>query len=455
MSASNTQFTSKIGLIAATVGSAVGLGNIWRFPAEAQAGGGAAFLLVYVLCVIVLGIPCMLAEFSLGRQGGTDAIGAFARVQPRQKGWRWAGALSVVTAFLISVFYMVVAGWTLEYLWQSLSGGLFEPQDGLAPGYDLFVAKERQYVASGFRPLCFTLLMAVVNMGILLGGVRKGIERLSNLLMPLLFVLLIIFSIVSLTLPDAGEGLRFFFSPDFGKITPRVILSALGQAFFSLSLGMGILVTYAAYYPPQTRLARTATTVSVLDMLVAVLMGVIIFPAITSFGLSDHGIEGTTLVFVTLPEVFLRLPATWLWSSLFFLLLSIAALTSTVSILEVSVRTLQDRLHLSRRRAVMSVMVPIFVLSGICALSFGPLAHVEIAGRNIFNFLDFLTAEIMLPVSAICICLFVGWFVPDGMLKRQLTNDGTLRSYVAGAALFIIRWVAPLLIFLVLISPLL
>ncbi|MDE6033919.1 MAG: sodium-dependent transporter [Muribaculaceae bacterium] len=443
MSAGDTQFFSKIGLIAATVGSAVGLGNIWRFPAEAQAGGGAAFLVLYILCVLILGIPVMLAEFSLGRAGRTDAIGSFSAVSPKHKKWSCVGGLAVVTAFLIAIFYMVVAGWTLEYLFESLSGGLYSGNTA-NPSTEVFAAKMETYISGGWRPLIFTVLMVLINLAILLGGVTKGIERLSNILMPLLFVILLAFCIVSLTLPKAGEGLVYFFRPDFSRVTPSVILSALGQAFFSLSLGMGILLTYSSYYPPETRLVRTAGTVSFLSILVAVMMGIIIFPAVMSFGLADHGVAGTTLVFSTLPEVFVRLPLTWLWSSLFFLLLAIAALTSTVSIAEVVIRCVQDRLKLSRRAACYWVMVPILVLSSVCSLSMG-----------MFNFLDFLTAEILLPIAAIGVCVFVGWIAPKSLLTNQLTNDGSIRSRIIGLCLFIIRYVAPALIFLVLISPLL
>lgn len=456
MSTNNTHFSSKIGLIAATVGSAVGLGNIWRFPAEAQSGGGAAFLIVYILCVLILGIPCMLAEFALGRAGGTDAIGAFARVKPDRPSWRTVGVLSVVTSFLIAIFYMVATGWTLQYSVASISGALYQPEAGLAEGGDaLFQLKMKEYIASGFSPMYFSIAVVLLNLLILLGGVQKGIERLSNVLMPLLFLLLLAFCCVSLSLPNASEGLAYFFKPDFSKITPTVILSALGQAFFSLSLGMGILITYASYYPPETRLVRTACTVSSLATLVAILMGIIIFPAITSFGLADHGVAGTTLVFVTLPEVFVRLPLTGLWSSLFFLLLAIAALTSTVSILEVTVRCLQDRMKLSRRSACIAVNAPLVVLSGVCALSMGELNSLTIFGMNMFDFLDFVTAELLLPVAAIGVCIFVGWVAPKSLLQNQLTNNGTIRSRVIGFCLFIIRYVAPVLILLVLISPLL
>ncbi len=448
------KFSSKLGLIAATVGSAVGLGNVWRFPAEVQGGGGAAFLIIYILCVLILGIPVMLAEFSLGRAGGTDAIGNFAAVAPKHRRWRAFGALSVLTAFLIAIFYMVVAGWTLEYLWESITGGLYTPQDGMQPGAELFLVKKSFYITDPWRPLIATIVVCAINLVVMLGGVQKGIERLSNFLMPMLFVLLLIFGIFSLTLPGAGEGIEFFFSPDFSKVTPGVVLKALGQAFFSLSLGMGILMTYAAYYPADTRLARTASTVSLLDLVVAVMMGVIIFPALTSFGLQSHGVMGTALVFVTLPEVFMQLPFTALWSSLFFLLLVIAAITSTVSIVEVCVRCLEDRLDFSRRKAVFSLMGIVTVLSIVCSLSMGPLNHLTIAGLNFFDLLDTVTANYMLPIAAIGMCVFVGWVAPRNLLENQLTNNGSFRTHISTLLLYIIRYVAPLLIAAVLVSNL-
>lgn len=452
MSTSNgNQFKSKLGLIAATVGSAVGLGNIWRFPAEAQAGGGAAFLLIYILCVLVLGIPVMVAEFSLGRAGGTDVIGAFSAVTPKKRGWTAVGVLSVITPTLISLFYMVVTGWTLEYLWGSLSGDLYNGSTDAA----FFTDKMQEYVQTPVMPAIFTALAVILNLGVLLSGVSKGIERLSNILMPLLFVLLLIFCGVAMTLPGAADGLSFFLKPDFSKVTPATWLSALGQAFFSLSLGMGILVTYAAYYPARTRLVRTALTVSMLDMLVAVMMGVIIFPAVMTFGLQDHGLAGTTLVFVTLPEVFTHLPGSAIWSALFFLLLFIAALTSTVSITEVTVRCLQDRLGFSRRKSVFWVIIPVFIFSVVCSQSFSSISTLTIFGRNMFDFLDFFTAELLLPVASIGLCVYMGWVAPKKLLENQMTNFGRFKSRLFMPVLLIVRYVAPLLILLVLISPLL
>lgn len=450
--AQQSYFKSKIGLIAATVGSAVGLGNVWRFPAETQANGGAAFLLTYILCVLILGIPVMLAEFLLGRAGQSDAIGAFKNLGAARFWWG-VGALGILASYIILWFYMVVAGWTLEYMIQSITGVLYEPVPGVTDESGQFAVRMNQFISEGPGAVTNTFLMIAINIGVLLLGVQKGIERLSSILMPLLFLLLLVFCFVSVSLPDATAGLEFFLNPDFSKITPGVVLNALGQSFFSLSLGMGILITYASYFPPQTKLIKTAFTVSSLDLLVAVMMGIIIFPAVMSFGLQDHGLEGATLVFVTLPEVFSQMPGTQFWSVLFFLFLMVAALTSTISIAEVSVKFMQDRFRFGRVKACLAVLCPLFVFSTVCALSQGPLSHIKICGMTIFDSLDFFATNICLPIGSIFLCVYLGWFAPDGLLKNQLTNNGAVKSVLVGMVRFIIRYIAPILIALVLLSP--
>lgn len=451
------QFGSKIGLIAATVGSAVGLGNIWRFPAEAQTNGGAAFLLLYVACVFILGVPVMLAEFSLGRGCRGDAVTVFRRLAPRSSWWV-IGAVAILASYLILSFYMVVAGWTFEYFWQSLTGNLYAPvasaaSDSGVEALDVqFGERMREYILHGWGPLVNTYVMITINLGVLIMGVRKGIEKASNVMMPMLFVLLVVFACVALSLPGAGEGVAFFLSPDFSKITPLTVVNAMGQAFFSLSLGMGILITYAGYFPKDTRLTRTAVTVSLLDLLVAVMMGLVIFPAVKSFGLDGGNLEGATLVFVTLPEVFAQLPATVLWSALFFLLLMVAALTSTISLAEVSVAFMQDHFSMKRVPACLVVMLPLFLLSSLCSLSQGELGWLRIAGLNLFDFLDTVATNIMLPLVAIGVCVYLGWFAPAGYFRRELTNDGTINSRVYRPVLWVVRVLAPLMIAVILLS---
>lgn len=450
--ASNNEFGTKIGLIAATVGSAVGLGNIWRFPAETQNNGGAAFLLLYVVCVLVLGIPVMLAEFSLGRGGKSDAVGVFRNLTSGSKWWI-VGLFAVLASYLVLSYYMVVAGWTLEYLYESITGGLFE---SVGSGEEVmrtgFMAKMDEYISTDWPPLIFTYLVVAINIGVLLAGVQKGIEALSNILMPLLFVILIVLCCITLSLPSAGEGVRFFLTPDFTKITRSVVVCALGQAFFSLSLGMGILITYSSYYPADTKLTRTSVIVSLMSLLVAVLMGLIIFPAVKSFGLDKESLQGATLVFVTLPEVFANLPFPRLWSALFFVLLLVAALTSTISIAEVSVAMLRDRFRMSRTKSVFVILGSLMIFNTLCSLSFGSLADFRIFGQTIFDFLDNLTTNILLPLVSLGVCIYMGWFAPKGLLGDQLSNNGTLRSRITPAVMFIIRYVAPLLIAVILVS---
>ena len=446
------QFATKIGLIAATVGSAVGLGNVWRFPVLAQSNGGAAFLLIYIACVFILGIPVMMAEFSLGRGGQSDAVGSFMSVTPGKKWWM-AGAIAIIASYLILCYYMVVAGWTMEYLWNSITGDLYSAtsSSGVTDSSQ-FTAKMKEYIVDDTNPLIFTYIMLIANFVVLMCGVKKGIERLSNILMPMLFVLLIIFGCVSLSLPKAEEGLKFFLSPDFSKINGSVIINAMGQAFFSLSLGMGILITYASYYPKTTILSRTAVTVSLLDMTVAIMMGIVIFPAVTSFGLTGESLEGPSLVFSTLPEVFAQMPLTQLWSSLFFFFLMVAALTSTISIAEVSVAFMQDRFKLSRFKACIIVIAPLFLFSSLCSLSQGSLGNMTLAGYNLFDLFDTVATNILLPTASILLCIYMGWVAPKSFFKGQLTNQGTVKSRVFNVVLFIVRFVAPILIATILIT---
>ena len=443
-----TKFGSKIGLIAATVGSAVGLGNIWRFPAETQANGGAAFLLVYIICVLLLGIPVMLGEFAIGREGGTDAVGDYKRISPGTKWWI-VGGTGLVASYMILCFYIVVAGWTFEYLVNSVSGNLFA---GISEGTATFDGKMQEYVSGDWKPILYTVLMIAINMIVLLCGVRKGIEKISNVLMPLLFVILVIFCAVALSLPGASEGVEFFLRPDFSKLDGGVVIDALGQAFFSLSLGMGILITYAAYFPRNTKLGRTATIVSLLDMVVAVMMGLIIFPAVTSFGMEGESLEGATLVFVTLPEVFTRMPGTQFWAVLFFMLLLLAALTSTISIAEVSVRFFQDRMRMSRRAAVLTVMLPLLLFGSLSSLSMGSLSGFRIFGLSFFNLLDTVATNILLPLGSMAMCIYAGWFAPKGMIADQLSNGSAVRSAATRIVLFIIKWIAPVAIAVILLA---
>lgn len=440
------QFSSRIGLIAATVGSAVGLGAVWRFPNEVQSNGGAAFLLVYIACLLVLGIPVMLAEFSLGRGVGSDALGDFKRFTPH-KPWWLTGAAALTASLLINGFYMVVAGWTFSYLWTSVTGSLY---DGFSTsGMDAFFsAKMHATMLNPWQPIVWTFIVLLLNILILLRGVQKGIERMSNILMPLLFLMLVALCAVTLTLPGASEGVAFFLSPDFSKINPSLVVSALGQAFFSLSLGMGILLTYSAYYPKETNLVNTSFTVTLCSLLIAILMGFVVFPAVTSFGLAGNSssLESTALVFVTLPEVFAQMPGCRLWSILFFTLLGIAALTSTLSIGEVGIKCIQDNFKIKRTTATWLVFLPLFILSPLCSLSLGPVKSLAICGDSLFDICDNVATNYLLPLSSFLTCIYVGWVVPKGFLRGELSRGGKGSAWAYVPVVFLIRYVAPILI---------
>ena len=450
--ASNIKFASKIGMIAATVGSAVGLGNVWRFPAEVQANGGAIFLLIYICCIFLLGIPVMIAEFALGRGGESDAVGVYSKITPQHKSWRYVGVLAILSSYIILSFYMVVSGWTFEYLIQSVTGDLYS---SAVEGEMAFRDRMGSYITGTYRPIVVTVLMIFGNMFVLIRGVQRGIEKMSNIMMPILFILLLIFCGVSLSLDKAREGLEFFLRPDFSVVTPATVINALGQSFFSLSLAMGILVTYSSYFPADARLTRTAVTVSLLDLMVAVFMGIIIFPAVMTFGLENSNLAGSALVFVTLPEIFAQMGGTRIWSTLFFMLLTVAAFTSTISLAEVSVSFMQNRIGLSRKRAVMSVTLPLLILSPICSLSVGPWSGFTIAGLTIFDFLDTITTNFMLPLGGILLCIYVGWIAPKNFFRNELSNNGSLRIRSTGVIYFIIRWIAPVLIAVILLWQLL
>ena len=445
--AEKVKFGSKIGLIAATLGSAVGLGNVWRFPSVTQENGGAAFLIIYLVCVLVLGIPVMLAEFSIGRGGNADSVTSYRKLSPGKK-WYFNGILGVVSSYVILTYYIVVAGWTIQYLGASVTGSLFDTVNGN------FNGKMEEMIATDWSPVYWTWAMIAINFFVLINGINKGIEKLSNILMPMLFLVLLIFAIVSLNLPKAQEGLEYFLYPDFSKVTPKTFVHALGQTFYSLSLGMGILVTYASYYKKETKLTKTATTVSLLGSLVAVLMGMVIFPAVTNYGLNTDpdGLKGTTLIFVTLPEVFVNMPFSRLWATLFFFLLGVAALTSTISLGEVSISLLQDHFKMKRLKACLVVFVPMLLLSTVNALSLGVLSDITIMGYNIFDFLDHFTTNYMLPTCAFIGCIYVGWALPKKYLENELTNFGTFKSYVYKPVLFSIRFVAPVLMIIILLS---
>lgn len=429
-------FGGKISAILVAAGSAIGLGSIWRFPYMAGEHGGAAFLLVYLLCVFVVGIPVMLAEFAVGRNTHKNAVGGYRSLS---RPWRWLGYNGVIGALFISGYYYVVAGWSLEYLVSSLFGPLYSSTESFTEQFSAFQLSPRQAI--------YTVVFILLTHLIIVRGVEKGIEKASKVMMPALFVILIVMAIKVAFMPNAAEGYRFFLSPDFSKaFSAETIFTAIGQAFFSLSVGMGCMVTYASYFKSDNNLTGTSFSVSLLTLLVAVLAGLVIFPAVFSAGLKPA--EGASLIFITLPEIFKDMPLAGMWSAVFFLLLTLAALTSTISFHEVLVAYFTEEHKLSRRKAT-------YVASGLaialCMLTLGFSFDIDWAGIKLdnisfFDIFDYTTANILMPLGGLLTCIFVGWVMKPEFLRNEMTNYGKLRGRAFGLLLFTLRYVTPLLI---------
>lgn len=434
MSTKRIKFASKLGLIAAAAGSAVGLGNIWRFPSQVADGGGALFIILYIGCILFFGIPLMMGEFIIGRSGRANASGSLEKLAPGTS-WKWVGRLGILTAFLILGFYMVVCAWTMEYIVQSVSGQLMAATN-LTDNFNSLLQNSSRQI--GWM-LFFTILTAFF----ILSGVKRGIEQSAKILMPMLFLILVVLGIRSITLSGSAQGLTFLFKPNLESVKPTIFLDAMGQAFFSLSLGMGAMTTYGSYFRDDSNLRQTAVQVSVLDGLVAILAGIVIFPAAFALTQSPDTIVSTLvaggpgLLFITIPELFNHLPLSSLWSTLFFVLLAIAALTSTISLMEVVTSYLHEEFDMLRRNAVTFVAMGVAVLGVISSMS-----------SQFFDILDYATAKIMLPLSGLFISLFIGWYLDKKITAAQLTNDGTLSVSVRFLKLyiFILKYVAPVAI---------
>lgn len=437
VSSNRDSFGSKFGIIAATAGSAVGLGNIWKFPYITGQNGGGAFLLIYLLFVFLLGMPVMISEFSIGRRGQRNVFGSFKTISPGTP-WYFVGIMGVVAAFVILSFYSAVAGWTLEYILKSITIG-FGNQSTQQLG-DAF----KNFLVHPIRPIVWQLMFMALTAYIVIGGIKNGIEKYNKFLMPLLVFFLFVLCIRSITLPNAGKGLAFLFKPDFSKVTIKTVLFAMGQAFFSLSLGMGALITYASYFRKTDNLARTALNVSLADTFIAVLAGVVIFPAVFAFNIEPTA--GPSLVFITLPEIFSHIPLGNLFGLFFFILLAVAALTSTVSVLEVVVAYFSEELSITRLKATILASVSISALGILASLSFGLLSNFRLLGKSIFDLLDFLASNILLPLGGMLIVIFVGWYLKRSTLFDEISNGGELKASFFPIYRFIVRFIAPLAI---------
>ena len=435
-------FSSKLGVVLATAGSAVGLGNIWRFPYMTGQNGGAVFIMIYIICVLLLGIPCMVSEFIIGRHGQANTARSFRKLSGGTP-WMLIGYMGVLTGFLISSYYAVVSGWCLEYLWASLLGKLHGDPDYINTYFATFSQDP-------VKPVFWTLIILLASYLIVENGVRDGIERASKLMMPVLFILLLIIVVASCMLPNADKGIEFLFKPDTTKLTGDVFLGALGQSFYSMSIAMGCICTYASYFSKNTNLLKSATQIGIIDFLVAILAGLVIFPAAFSVGVNPD--SGPSLIFITLPNVFQQAFAAfptlgYFISLLFYALLSMAALTSLISLHEVSTAFLEEEMGTTRKYAAVAVTVATMLLGIVCSLSLGAMSNHLLFGMTIFDLFDFVTGQLFLPIVGFLTCIFIGWFVPHKLVRDEFTNRGTLRNgTLFHFYLFLVKYVCPICI---------
>lgn len=431
-------FGSRLGVILASAGSAVGLGNVWRFPTEAGRNGGAAFILIYLFMVLLIALPVMVGEFVVGRSSKANAVHSYQRLGGG-KWWGKTGYLCVLGGFMVLSFYCVIAGWTLQAVVKTLTGQL-EHND--------YAAHFNAFIAHPWMPLIYVASFLLLTHLVVSRGVQKGIEWFSKTMMPLLFLIILLLMVVSLTMPGASQGVEFLLKPDFSKITTNVVLNAMGQAFFTLSVGISCLATYASYFKDETPLIKSALNVCVIDTLVAVVSGFIIFPAIFSMPGAEVD-AGPGLVFITLPYVldyaFASYPVlSYVFMLLFYLLLLLAALTSSISMHELTTAYISEHFHLSRVRASTIVLFVCLIFGFACSLSFGPWKEYTIFGLTIFDVFDSTTAKIIMPLGGLIITIFVGWHMNRQMVMDELTNRGHLSALAARTILFLIRWVAPI-----------
>lgn len=430
--AKRDSFGSKIGAILVAAGSAIGLGSIWRFPYMTGENGGGGFLLIYLLSVLIVGIPVMLAEFSIGTYTRNSPVKAYNQLSPR---WKWLGYNSVIVSLLISGFYYIVAGWSLEYFVSSANGALYQ----VADFHQHFAA-----FTNSWREPLYTVIFIIMTHTIVVMGVQKGLERISKIVMPVLLIMLVLLVIHSATMSGAVEGYKFLFYPDFKKaFSVQTIVSAIGQAFFSLSIGLGCMIAYSSYFKEGTNLTKTSFSVSLMTFFVAILSGMVIFPAVFSV----EGLEptaGPTLLFETMPFIFAEMPASELWSALFFLLVVLAALTSTISFHEVLTQYLQENHNVGRKNAARITTAATIALSIVC-----------LKWSWFFDSFDVVTADVLMPMGGLLTSIFAGWVLDRKILHSQMSNNGTLRARVFPLLVFALKWAAPILLSIVFVWNLL
>ncbi len=450
MALTRGNFGSQVAGVLVVAGSAVGLGNVWRFPYELGRSGGAVFLIVYILCIVCFGLPLMVSEFAIGRRGQSNSARAYGRFAAG-RAWHAVGLLGIITGTLILCYYGVVAGWAVEYLLEAGMNGFA----GKSPA--TFVADFNAFVADPWRPIVCMVLFMGINLAIIVAGVKKGIERASKVLMPILFIIIVILAVASLMLPHATRGLAFLFTPDVSKVTGATFLAAMGQCFYSLSLCMGCLCTYASYFRREDNLVSNAVNAIIIDTVIAILAGVIIFATAFSVGIEPD--TGPALVFITLPnvfaQVFAQLPALgYIFSLLFYILLFIATLTSAMGLLEAPTIYLAEEWHLSRRRAATGITLVCIIVGAACSLSMGVWGQATVAGMNIFTLFDSVTARLMLPIGGLLTAIYIGWCCDKRRLYDEVTNGGTAATRFFPIYRFLLRYITPVAIIAIFLNQL-
>ena len=445
---SRDSFGSRFGALVAMAGSAVGLGNLWRFPYLVGENGGAAFIIVYIVFVFLICLPIFISEFVIGRRSQKNAYAAY-RDLSGGSAWRWVGMFTIIVPLVVLSYYSVIGGWSVDYLLKSVCFS-FTGEASQSVFHSMFT----DFVSSTWAPLIAHTAFLLVTTLIVIVGIKDGIEKFSKVMMPLLFFIVVAIAVYSLTLPGSSAGLDYLFNPDFSKITGKACAAALGQAFFSLSLGFGTIMTYASYVDKKENILFQSTATAVSDLMFALIAGVAIMPAVFAFGLNPQ--SGPGLVFETLPYVFGQMPAGGVVAILFFLALLVAALTSSISMLEVAVAYLVEEKKFSRLWACVVLFAVCWVVGALCSLSFGPLSHIHIAGGNIFDFFDSMSSNILMTLGSLLTVIFVGWRLKRTDVYDEFTNGGTLsrNAKLFGVLWFIIRYVCPLAIAAIFISGL-
>lgn len=429
---------SSVGFILAAAGSAIGLGNLWKFPYLVGKNGGGAFVLVYLILLLVVGFSITLAEIAVGRKGKSDAYGAYENIK---KGWGGAGFLGILTSFLISSYYFVIVGWVLKYLVQFAVVGIPHDSGQFFQGF----------ISSGAESIGYSVVGLIIAGVIVIKGVSSGIEKASKIMMPLLFILMVIVAIRAVTLPGAMKGVEFFLKPDFSKITGSVVLAALGQVFFSLSLGMGIMITYGSYLPKDSNLIKSSCMIPILDTFIALLAGFIVLPAVFAFGFEPTA--GPGLIFITLPKVFEAMVFGRFFGFIFFLLVFFAATTTTISLLEVSISFVIDQFKIKRKYATIGIMGVLAIVFIPNALSFSTLENVKIFfGLNFFDFLGYMTDNLFLPIGGLLLCIFVGYVWKKEDVIKEITSEGKVKFSLLDIWFFGIRYIAPIILVIILLQ---